>query len=146
MPGLLWLVVIEAHWQHSYLDKEYAFGHMLREFFTRLPHVNVRQRFFEDEAGLERWCRELMYLPEPVAVVLASHGTQDGLTVQGKPLDTGRLVESLRYADNILAPALFLVPHDARRQGERARACAAGSRPVSRFGLRSQRGLGGQAR
>ncbi len=102
MPNLLWLVVIEAHWQRSYLEKEYAFGSMLREFFARLPHVNVRQRFFEDEAGLQRWCRELMYLPEPVVVVLASHGTQEGLTVQGKPLDTKRLVESLRYADNIM--------------------------------------------
>lgn len=101
-PGLLWLVVIEAHWQRSYLDKEYAFGHMLREFFARLPHVNVRQRFFEDEAGLERWCRELMYLPEPVAVVFASHGTPGGLAVHGKPIDTGWLVESLRYADSIL--------------------------------------------
>jgi hypothetical protein len=102
VPGLLWLVVIEAHWQRSYLEKEYAFGHMLREFFSRLPHVNVRQRFFEDEAGLGRWCRELMYLPEPVTVIFASHGTNDGLSVQGKPLDTGRLVDSLRYADNIL--------------------------------------------
>jgi len=64
--------------------------------------LNIRQRFFEDEAGLERWCRELMYLPEPVAVVFASHGTQDGLSVQGKPLSTDRLIESLRYADNIL--------------------------------------------
>jgi hypothetical protein len=102
VPGLVWLVVIEAHWQRSYFEKEYAFGHMLREFFSRLPHVNVRQRFFEDEAGLERWCRELMYLPEPVAVVFASHGTADGLTVQGKPFATGGLVESLRHADNIL--------------------------------------------
>src|SRR4030095_14433112 len=51
---------------------------------------------------LERWCRELMYIPEPVAVVFASHGTQDGLSVQGKAVDTGRLVESLSYADNIL--------------------------------------------
>src|SRR5262245_54129610 len=102
VPGRCWLVVIEAHWQRSYLDKEYAFGHMLREFFARLPHVNVRQRFFEDETGLERWCRELMYLPEPVAVVLASHGTAEGLTIQGRPLNTSRLVESLRYADNVL--------------------------------------------
>ena len=102
VAGLRWLVVIEAHWQRSYLDKDYAFGHMLREFFSRLPHVNVRQRFFEDEASLERWCRELMYLPEPVAVVIASHGTQEGLTVQGNSFDTGRVVESLRYADNVL--------------------------------------------
>ena len=102
LAGVLWLVVIEAHWQRSYLEKEYAFGHMLREFFARLGQVNVRQRFFEDEAGLERWCRELMYIPEPVVVVFASHGTQDGLSVRGKPLDSGRIVESLRYADNIL--------------------------------------------
>jgi hypothetical protein len=100
--GVCWLVVIEAHWQHSYHDREYAFGHMLREFFTRLPHVNVRQRFFEDEAGLRRWSRELMYLAEPTAVVLASHGTQEGLTVQGKTLDTREIVESLRYADNVM--------------------------------------------
>jgi hypothetical protein len=102
VPGTVWLVVIEAHWQRSYLDKEYAFGHMLREFFTRLPHVSVRQRFFEDESGLERWCRELMYLPEPVAVVFASHGTAEGLTVRGKPFNTWALVESLRYADNVI--------------------------------------------
>jgi hypothetical protein len=102
VPGLIWLVVIEAHWQRSYFEKEYAFGYMLREFFSRLPHVNVRQRFFEDEAGLERWCRELMYLPEPVAVVFASHGTADGLTVHGQPFNIAGLVDSLRYADNIL--------------------------------------------
>jgi hypothetical protein len=102
LPGAVWLVVIEAHWQRSYLSKEYAFGHMLREFFSRLPHVSVRQRFFEDETGLERWCRELMYIPEPVAVVFASHGTADGLTVHGRPFPTGALVETLRYADNVI--------------------------------------------
>jgi hypothetical protein len=102
LPGVLWLVVIEAHWQRSYLEKDYAFGSMLREFFSRLPNVNVRHRFFEDEAGFERWCRELMYLPEPGVVLFASHGTRDGLSVRGKPLDTGRVVGSLRYADNIL--------------------------------------------
>ena len=101
VPGMLWLVVLEAHWQRSYLDKEYAFGNMLREFFARLPHVNVRQRFFEDASALDRWCRELMYLPEPVAVVLASHGTSEGLCVQGRALDTAGVIESLRYADNI---------------------------------------------
>jgi hypothetical protein len=102
VPGAVWLVVIEAHWQRSYLDKEYAFGHMLREFFTRLPQINVRQRFFEDETGLERWCRELMYIPEPVAVVFASHGTAEGLTVHGKAFDSDALVESLRYADTVM--------------------------------------------
>lgn len=102
LPGAVWLVVIEAHWQRSYLDKEYAFGHMLREFFSRLPHVSVRQRFFEDEIGLERWCRELMYIPEPIVVVFASHGTADGLTVHGRPFSTASLAETFRYADNVI--------------------------------------------
>ena len=102
LRGAVWLVVIEAHWQRSYLEKDYAFGHMLREFFSRLPNLTMRQRFFEDEIGLERWCRELMYIPEPVAVVFASHGTADGLTVHGRPFRTDRLVESLRYADNVI--------------------------------------------
>ena len=102
LPGVVWLIVIEAHWQRSYLDREYAFGHMLREFFSRLPHVSVRQRFFEDETGLERWCRELMYIPEPAVVLFASHGTADGLTVHGRPFATERLVESLRFADNVI--------------------------------------------
>src|SRR5262249_3285598 len=68
VPGRRWLVVIEAHWQHSYRERDYAFGHMLREFFARVPHVSVRHRFFDDEAGLSRWCRELMYVPEPVVL------------------------------------------------------------------------------
>ena len=122
MPGLVWLVVIEAHWQRSYFEKEYAFGHMLREFFSRLPNVNVRQRFFDDAAGLERWCRDLMYLPEPVAVVFASHGTAEGLTVCGKSVNAARLVESLHYADNILLLhfSSCLMMHDGKA-GELAR-------------------------
>jgi hypothetical protein len=135
VPGVRWLVVIEAHWQRSYLEKEYAFGHMLREFFARLPHVRVRQRFFEDEAGLQRWFRELMYLPEPVAVVLASHGTEDGLSVNGRTVDTSRLVESVRYADNILLLHLSscLMMQDGKASGL-ARALQQSARfPVSGY-------------
>jgi hypothetical protein len=35
-------------------------------------------------------------------VVFASHGTAEGLTVHGKPFNTWALVESLRYADNVI--------------------------------------------
>jgi len=134
-PDRRWLVVIEAHWQQSYLDKEYAFGHMLREFFTRLPHVNVRQRFFEDEAGLLRWCRELMYLPEPAVVLFASHGTEDGLSVRGKTLDAGRIVESLRHADNILLLhfSSCLMMKEGRASALARALHAAGGFPVSGY-------------
>ena len=102
-PGLIWLVVMEAHWQRSLKDKEYSFGNMLREFFARLPQVEVRQRFFDSEAGLERWCRELMYLPEPSVVVIATHGNEEGLQALGKTVDPRIILNGLRYADNIQA-------------------------------------------
>ena len=100
-PGLTWLVVLEAHWQRSLADNEYAFGHMLREFFARLENVKVRQRFFHDEASLGHWCRELLYLPEPAILLIASHGTPEGLSVHGKTINLGDVVSSLAHADNL---------------------------------------------
>ncbi len=100
-PGLTWLVVLEAHWQRSLADNEYAFGHMLREFFARLENVKVRQRFFHDEASLRHWCRELLYLPEPAILLIASHGTPEGLSVHGKTINTSDVVLGLEYADNL---------------------------------------------
>jgi hypothetical protein len=101
VPGLTWLMVIEAHWQRSLADGEYSYGSMLREFFARLPHIAVRQRFFNDEDSLERWCRELMYFPEPAVVLIASHGSPQGVQVFGRVIDTKKVIDGLRYADNI---------------------------------------------
>jgi hypothetical protein len=100
-PGLTWLVVIEAHWQRSLADGEYSYGMMLKEFFARLPHVAVRHRFFNDEASMERWCRELNYVSEPAIVLISSHGLSEGVTVNGQTIDTKRVVASLRHASNI---------------------------------------------
>ena len=99
--GLTWLVVIEAHWQHSLADRDYSYGNMLKEIFARLPHVAVRQRFFNDEVSLERWCRELVYFPEPAIVLIASHGTPGAVTVHGQTIDTQRVLNGLRHASNI---------------------------------------------
>lgn len=100
-PNLTWLVVLEAHWQRGLTDREYSFGGMLKEYFARLEHVAVRHRFFDDEAGLMRWCRDLLYCPEPAIVLLASHGTADGLCVQGRHVDCAGVVDLLALADNI---------------------------------------------
>jgi hypothetical protein len=136
--GLTWLVVLEAHWQRSLAESEYAFGDMLREVFARLPGVRVRQRFFHDAASLEHWCRGLVYLPEPTILVIASHGVAEGLSVHGEVIDTARIVESLRYAESLrllhfssclvaqdaaraIAPRSYpMSVHDARRLGARA--------------------------
>jgi hypothetical protein len=100
-PGLVWLVVLEAYWQRGLRENEYAFGNMLREFFARVPNIAMRHRFFNNEAGLAKWCRELLYVPEPVALVLATHGTAEGLSAQGEPVGPAPLVNNLRQADNI---------------------------------------------
>jgi hypothetical protein len=101
-PRLMWLVVLEDYWQRDLFEAEYAFGNMLREYFARLDHVQVRQRFFNNGPGLAKWCRELLYLAEPVVLVLATHGTPDGLTAQGELIDGRPVVDSLRQADNVL--------------------------------------------
>jgi hypothetical protein len=100
-PGLTWLVVIEAHWQRSLADGEYSYGEMLRAFFARLPQVAVRHRYFNDETSLARWCRELMYIPEPAIVLISSHGLSEGVTVNGQTIDTKLVINILRAACNI---------------------------------------------
>lgn len=100
-PGVTWLIVLEAHWQDHLLDREYAFGNMLREFFARVPGVHVRQRFFNNAEGLEKWCRELVYLPDPAVVVLATHALREGLTPHGKLITSPEWANLLGSAGNL---------------------------------------------
>ncbi len=101
VPGRVWLVVLEVPWERGLEESEYSFGAMLRAFFARAPQVQVRHKFFDSEAGLRRWCGELAYLAEPVVLVIASHGSAHGISVGGKSIGAGPLVESLRYAGNV---------------------------------------------
>jgi hypothetical protein len=100
-PGLVWLIVLEAHWQRSLEEREYAFGAMLREIFARVPRVEVRHRFFDDEASLLHWCRQLLFQPEPAVLVVTSHGEADGLSVGGRIIDMRRMLDSLQFADGL---------------------------------------------
>jgi hypothetical protein len=100
-PGLTWLVVLEAHWQRSLDDSEFAFGHMLHELFARLPRAQVRHRFYHDEASLVHWCRQLLFLPEPVVLVITGHGEAEGLSINGRIADMRKIVDSLHYADSL---------------------------------------------
>ncbi len=101
MPGIIWLVVLESHWQRYLMEKEYSFGAMLEAFFSRLPHVNIRHRFFTDGESLRQWSRGLMYIPEPVVLVVASHATDDGLNAMGAIIGPEYLLEGVRYADSL---------------------------------------------
>jgi hypothetical protein len=99
--GRKWLVVVEARWEASLAEREYAFGDMLKAFFNRAPNVQVRRRFFNDENDLRRWCRETAFLAEPVVLCIATHGTSEGVQVSGKTIAPDAIAESLRYSDNV---------------------------------------------
>jgi hypothetical protein len=100
-PGTVWLVVLEANWETSLAQQEYAFGAMLRAFFARSKAVQVRHRYFTDEASLRKWCREIQYLAEPAVLVVASHGSPKGAEVGGKTINPQMLAESLGHATNL---------------------------------------------
>src|SRR5262249_16422447 len=94
-------VVVEAPWQRFLSDQEYSFGNMLREFFARAPRVQVRQRYFSNEAGLRKCLRDLMYIAEPVVLMLATHAQPDGITVHGQTIGVPALIDSLRDVGNL---------------------------------------------
>lgn len=102
-PGRVWLVVIEARWEKSLDDKEFSFGDMLKSFFDRTPNVEVRRRFFTDAASLQRWLNEVAYFPEPTVVTIATHGSDDGLGVDGTRISASAVAEGLKYAANLKA-------------------------------------------
>lgn len=116
-PDFTWLVVLEAYWQKGLAEPEYSFGAMLREFFARSSRVGVRQRFFHDAASLAHWTRELLYLAEPVILLVSSHGLAGGLSVPGGLIDTTRVLENLRHVENLrlLHFSSCLVGKDATR-------------------------------
>ena len=100
-PRGAWLIVLEAHWQRSLAEREFAFGDMLDEIFARLPHVNVRHRYFDNEDSLVHWCSTLQFLAEPVVLVVTSHGEPQGLMVRGQLIDSRKVIDSLQGADSL---------------------------------------------
>ncbi|MEM7262135.1 MAG: hypothetical protein AAF488_09100 [Planctomycetota bacterium] len=97
-PGVVWLVILEAHWELSLVESEYAFGDMLQSYFTMASarHVRTRHRFFHDAVDLKRFAREVAYLAEPVVLVISSHGTESGVQVAGATLDADTIRDAVR--------------------------------------------------
>lgn len=99
--NLVWLVVIEAPWQRFLAENEYSFGGMLREFFARAPHIQVRHRFFSNEASLRRCCHDLLYIAEPVVLVVATHAMPHGFHVNGQIIPVPVLLDEIRHTSNL---------------------------------------------
>ena len=100
-PGRLWLVVLEARWEESLGEREYAYGDMLQAYFARAQNVECRHRFFDDADSLLRACSEIPFLPEPVVVVIASHGSEDGISCAGQTIGAATLAQGFARAQNL---------------------------------------------
>lgn len=116
-PGVQWLFVLEAHWETSLAENDYAFGDMLRAVFARLANIRVRHRIFHDAESLAHWCREIHFLAEPVVLVIASHGNERGLSVHGETINTTRIIETLADVDalKLLHFSACLIANDEER-------------------------------
>ena len=102
-PQRQWLVVLEAHWEHSLSENEYAFGDMLRSYF-KIPtgrHVQVRHRYFHDADDFRRQCESVQFLAEPVVLLISTHGTPAGITVGGTTIGPNLIAESVKSAGNL---------------------------------------------
>lgn len=93
-----WLIVLEAHWEHGLAEREYAFGDMLRDYFTMSAarHVRVRHRFFHDAVDFQRFAQETRYLAEPVTLLVSTHGSRKGISVGGKTIAANEIADAVR--------------------------------------------------
>lgn len=101
VPGRVWLVILEAHWEEALADPEFSYGSMLRAFFERLPNVEVRHRYFHDRADFVRFCSEVADLVEPVYLYVSSHGSPQGVFAGADSIDGRTIGTCLRDAGEI---------------------------------------------
>lgn len=99
--GRRWLLVLEANWESNLAEKEYSFGKMLGSFFAKNPSVGVRCRSFNNKKSLQKWCREIAFLAEPVVLVIATHGSPKGLVAGEDTVVAKDLSPHLAYAETI---------------------------------------------
>ena len=102
-PGQAWLVILEANWETVISEPEYAFGEMLTNYFNMATarHVEVRHRFFHDSTDLRRFCQEIQFLPGPVVLLISTHGTAQGITVNGETIGAETIADGLTSTQNL---------------------------------------------
>lgn len=101
-PGVTRLVVLESNWERGLADREYSFGDMLRVFFQRVPNVVVTQRMIHTADDVRRYVGEVAFVPEPTIVYFSSHGTRDGLSLDGGSIKAEEIGAALKGCTNLV--------------------------------------------
>lgn len=99
-----WLLVLESEWQESLSENEYSFGEMLQAWLGRLPDLEIRHRFVHDAEDVILVCAEAAMLPGDVYLVFASHGTEEGISLNGGTVTPRQLARAVS-----VIPSLKLV-------------------------------------
>ncbi len=74
-----WVLILEYEWQESLTENEYSFGAMLDAWLGRLPDIQIRHRFVHNLSDVAHYAREASALPGEVYLIIASHGTTEGI-------------------------------------------------------------------
>ncbi|MBN1150369.1 hypothetical protein JXA84_03995 [candidate division WOR-3 bacterium] len=98
----IWLVVLEAEWQETLDENDYSFGEMLEAFFSRLPDIEVRQRYVHDKDDLRNFCAETAGLDGRVCLLFATHGEKDGLVLRDGIAGAEDIVRVLEPCGNLV--------------------------------------------
>ncbi len=96
------LCVLEAPWQESFDSPEFSFGGMLEAIFARSPKVRFRQRAVHGERDFLKWAGDLVYVDEPIVLVIASHATPAGLLTPHGLIDAQVIAQALGKLPNLV--------------------------------------------
>lgn len=98
-----WLVVLEANWETSLAEPQYAFGPMLKQYFTmpNAQYIQFRHRYFHDVADLKRFCRDVCFLADPVVLLLSTHGNPTGIEVFNDVITADEMSDCLVGLSNV---------------------------------------------
>src|SRR5262249_959901 len=57
--------------------------------------------YFANEESLQQYCREVMYVAEPVYLWISTHALENGIRVHGKTISIPPLLEYLRHVPDL---------------------------------------------
>ncbi|MEM7454374.1 MAG: hypothetical protein AAF456_08455 [Planctomycetota bacterium] len=99
----VWLIILEANWETTLDEPQYAFSEMLEEYFTMgsARHVEVRRRSFHDSTDLKRFCMQVKYVPGPVVLLISTHGSPSGISVFNETIGPEVLADCVSGTSNL---------------------------------------------
>jgi hypothetical protein len=95
-----YLIVLEAPWEADFKEEPTAFADMLESHFNMAENLSIRKMQVHDPDDIELYCRRVALMTDPVYLLVSSHGTAKGLTMNGHTIPA-KSFDYLKYCDNL---------------------------------------------